>query len=79
MGSGVFSNILYHPHELEEPVYRVEGAPTEGGGEAANRRPRPQPIGALLASASVESGEKAAKKCAACHSFDKGGANKVGP
>jgi cytochrome c len=31
------------------------------------------------AAASVENGEKAAKKCAACHSFDPGGANKVGP
>jgi cytochrome c len=79
VGSGVFSNILYHPHELEEPVYRVEGAPKEGGGEAEPATEEAQPIGALLASASVESGEKAAKKCAACHSFDKGGANKVGP
>lgn len=33
----------------------------------------------LLASASAESGAKQAKKCAACHSFDAGGADKVGP
>ena len=33
----------------------------------------------LLAAANAENGETAAKKCAACHSFDKGGANKVGP
>lgn len=78
VGSAVFAGILYHPHELEEPVYRVEAAATEGEGEAAPAE-EAQPIEALLVAASAESGEKAAKKCAACHSFDKGGANKVGP
>jgi cytochrome c len=78
VGSAVFAGILYHPHELEEPVYLVEAAADAGGGEAAPAA-EAQPIGVLLASASVESGEKASKKCAACHSFDKGGANKVGP
>ena len=83
VGSGVMSGILYHPHELEEPVYKVEAAATEGeaagagGGGAAEEQP--QPIGPLLAAASAENGEKAAKKCASCHSFDQSGANKVGP
>ena len=36
-------------------------------------------LGALLAAADVASGKKIAKKCSACHSFDKGGKNKVGP
>lgn len=36
-------------------------------------------IGPLLASASLEAGEKTFKKCKACHTIDKGGANKVGP
>jgi cytochrome c len=80
VGSAVMSGILYHPHELEEPVYRVEAAVEEGAGageEAAAEET--QPIGVLLAAADVASGEKAAKKCAACHSFEQGGANKVGP
>ena len=33
----------------------------------------------LLASASIDDGAKVFKKCAACHSIDKGGANKIGP
>ena len=78
VGSAVFAGILYHPHQLEEPVYRVEAAATEGGGEAAPAA-EAQPIGVLLAAANAENGEKVAKKCAACHSFDPGGANKVGP
>lgn len=33
----------------------------------------------LLASASVEKGQAAAKQCASCHTFEKGGPNRVGP
>jgi cytochrome c len=33
----------------------------------------------LLQTASVEKGAAAAKKCAACHTFEKGGPNRVGP
>ncbi|NUY39741.1 c-type cytochrome [Wolbachia endosymbiont of Litomosoides brasiliensis] len=36
-------------------------------------------IGALMQNASFEKGKSIAKKCIACHSFDKGGASKVGP
>lgn len=33
----------------------------------------------LLKTASIESGEKLAKKCKSCHTFEKGGKNKLGP
>ncbi|MGL9682095.1 MAG: c-type cytochrome [Wolbachia sp.] len=36
-------------------------------------------IVALMQNASFEKGKSAAKKCIACHSFEKSGANKVGP
>uniref|UniRef100_A0AAU7YNL7 Cytochrome c homolog n=1 Tax=Wolbachia endosymbiont of Oeneis ivallda TaxID=3171168 RepID=A0AAU7YNL7_9RICK len=36
-------------------------------------------IGELMKNASFEKGKSAAKKCIACHSFEKGGMNKVGP
>jgi len=36
-------------------------------------------LGKLLASANVKKGKKVAKKCLSCHSFEKGGKNKVGP
>lgn len=81
VGSAVVSGILYHPHELEEPVYKVEVA-AEGGGEAAGggeQAAEAKPIAELLASASPEKGATVAKKCASCHSFEKGGPNKVGP
>jgi cytochrome c len=37
------------------------------------------PIDERLAKADLAAGQKAAQKCAACHSFDKGGPNKIGP
>jgi len=39
----------------------------------------PQPIEARLESSSPERGQSAAKVCLACHTFEKGGANKQGP
>ncbi len=36
-------------------------------------------MGAIMASAEEAAGEKVAKKCASCHTFEQGGANKNGP
>lgn len=38
-----------------------------------------QSVTALLAEAAVDKGAAEAKKCLACHTLDKGGANRVGP
>ncbi|HEX7920066.1 MULTISPECIES: cytochrome c family protein [Bradyrhizobium] len=48
-----------------------------GGGEAAAAAS--EPIEKLLQTASAEKGAAAAKKCQACHTFEKGGPNRVGP
>ena len=70
---------LFAPKMPEKPGFEIavkEEAPT-GGKEAA---PAPsEPIEKLLQTASVEKGAAAAKKCAACHTFEKGGPNRVGP
>jgi cytochrome c len=70
---------LFAPKMPEKPGFEIavkEEAPA-GGKEAA---PAPsQPIEKLLQTASVEKGAAAAKKCAACHTFEKGGPNRVGP
>ena len=62
-----------------KPGYEIavkEEAPA--GGKEAAAAPS-EPIEKLLQTASVEKGEAAAKKCAACHTFEKNGPNRVGP
>jgi cytochrome c len=76
-GAGVISRILYHPTAPEEPAYQV--AVPEGEGEGGGAGQQEQPLPLLLANASVEEGEKAVRPCQACHSFEQGGAAKVGP
>ncbi len=76
MLSGFVAGKLYHPETLEEPVYKVALPEGAGGKEEA---PKEESILPLLASADVEAGKKESAKCSACHSFDEGGATKVGP
>jgi len=76
MLSGFVAGKLYHPKTLDEPAYRV-ALPDEGGTKP--EKPKEESILPLLASADVEAGKSATRACAACHSFDEGGPNKVGP
>jgi cytochrome c len=71
-------NHVIVPEKLEKNAVEVEGGPVDGGGAAAGPK-GPEPIMHLLAAADVAQGEKLSKACAACHSFDNGGPNKVGP
>ncbi len=80
MLSGFASEVLVHPKKSEKNAYAVavpQGAAVAEKGAAAAAGPAA--IGPLLASADAAAGQGVAKACAACHSFDKGGANKVGP
>ena len=80
MLSGKVADTLVDPTMPTEAALAVADAP------AAPAAAKPQAVevdisGALvmLASADVDKGAKIAKKCASCHSFNKGGKNKVGP
>jgi cytochrome c len=54
--------------------------PTTKPGQTPAAPAQPEvPLGQLLASADVGRGMESAQKCAACHSFDKGGRMQVGP
>jgi cytochrome c len=77
----IAAGALFTPPKPEKPGYAIAAAePTAGdkGGAAAPAAPS-EPIENLLAKASTERGEASAKKCAACHTFEKGGPNRVGP
>ncbi|HEV7346379.1 MAG TPA: cytochrome c family protein [Devosia sp.] len=78
MGAGFVAEAIYHPIEgrgpgypLPEPEIASTGAPLEEEPEV--------PIGVLLASASVERGAAAVRKCQSCHNFGEGEPNKQGP
>jgi cytochrome c len=81
MMSGFLADVLVEPEHLEKNAYVVDtGAVGGGQQQAAAAAPAgPAPIVPLLASANADAGQKAAKACQSCHSFEQGGANKVGP
>ncbi len=64
-------------HGEEKFAYVIEAA--EETGSAGGAAPVAEPILALLAAADAARGQQVAKACAACHTFDKGGANGTGP
>lgn len=77
MLAGFVSRTLVPEHDLGKDVVTVEAA--EAGGAGAAKAALPEPILGLIAAADVERGKSVAKACAACHVFDKGGPNGVGP
>jgi cytochrome c len=70
---------IFAPAMPEKPGYEIvaKEAP-EGGAKEAAAAPS-EPIEKLLQTASVEKGAASAKKCGACHTFEKNGPNRVGP
>ena len=78
MITGFAAHMLYHPKELEKQAYIIASEAPVAVSTAALPT-GPEPVMAMLASASADAGKKVTKKCAACHSFTKGGPNKVGP
>ena len=73
------ASALFAPNKPEKPGFEIAVKEEAAGGEKAAAAAPSEPIEKLLQTASVQKGEAAAKKCAACHDFTKGGPNKVGP
>ena len=70
---------IFAPVMPEKPGFEIAvKEETHGGAKEAAAAPS-EPIEKLLQTASAEKGAAAAKKCAACHTFEKGGPNRVGP
>ena len=80
MALGVFTNAVFAPERPAKPGYALPSGETAAAPAAAAAAPAEQtPLPALLAKADAAKGENDVKACQACHSFDKGGAAKVGP
>ena len=77
MVMGLIGGALIHPHQLHDPAWKVEAvaAPVVGGKVEVLA-----PISPMIATADIAAGEANAKKqCGACHTFNAGGKNGVGP
>ncbi|MEZ5774195.1 MAG: cytochrome c family protein [Hyphomicrobiaceae bacterium] len=82
-GSRVAVQEALHREAPEKPGFEVavpeETAAADATGGAAAEEPADPPVATLMASANADAGQKLTKPCLACHTFEKGGANKVGP
>ena len=80
IGLGKIADSVFHVEKPKNPGYQVEvesqlASNTSQTVEVVEKID----IAVIMASGDVASGEKIFKKCAACHSINKGGKNKIGP
>ncbi|MGE6785022.1 c-type cytochrome [Ensifer adhaerens] len=79
MSVSIASEGIFHSEAPEKEGFAIvaeEGTAEAGAGGAAEVEVDIKP---LLLTADAAAGEAVFKKCASCHTADKGGANKVGP
>jgi len=78
--AGFIASALVKLTLLEKNAYEIAIAAPSGPVAAAPAAPAgPEPIGPLLAAASVTNGQSTAKVCLTCHTFAKGEPNRLGP
>ena len=80
IGISKISDVIFHVEKPEKPGYLVEldQATTVSISKEKSVEEKID-IAALMALGEITLGEKIFKKCAACHSINKGGKNNIGP
>jgi cytochrome c len=68
---------LFAPEKPAKPGYAIAVKGGEHGEQKEAVKAEPLPV--RLAKASIDKGKSTSKQCQACHTFDKGGPNRVGP
>jgi cytochrome c len=74
----IAAGAIFAPVKPAKPGYDIVVPEQAPAGKPAEQE-KQQSIEQLLANADTGRGENAAKKCQACHTFNKGGRNLVGP
>jgi cytochrome c len=76
----IAAGAIFAPSKVTTPGYAIAVPDQAGAGTAVATKAEPaEPIAVRLAASDPKRGEAAAKQCAACHTFEKGGPNRVGP
>ena len=81
IGIGKVSDLIFHVEKPKVPGYAVDveqavATSTQSSSDASEEK---IDIAALMSMGDLATGEKVFKKCAACHSINKGGKNNIGP
>ena len=80
IGIGKLSDVIFYVEKPEKPAYMIEvDQVSTASVSKENVEEAKVDIAALMAMGDVKTGEKVFKKCAACHSINKGGKNNIGP
>ena len=80
IGIGKLSNVIFHVEKPKTPGYKVEVEQATTVSTSSKTAVEEKiDIAALMAMGDIALGEKVFKKCAACHSINKGGKNNIGP
>lgn len=77
LGLAFVAELLFASPAPAKPGFEI--VVQEGAAAGAPAKAAEVPIEQLFATASIEKGASAAKKCAACHNFQEGAGAKVGP
>lgn len=79
MGIQIVAGELYHAEAPEQLAYSVDVEETTDTGTDTGEEKETVSLAQLLTEASADKGANVMKKCAQCHTWDKGGAKKIGP
>ena len=80
IGIGKLSDVIFYVEKPKTPGYAVDMEEVVTASTAASETAEEKiDIAVLMAMGDLATGEKVFKKCAACHSINKGGKNNIGP
>jgi cytochrome c len=75
----IASGAIFAPGVPAKPGYEIVVPEHPAAGAQQPPAAADPPLAQLVAKAEVSRGQNSAKKCEACHTFEKGGPNRVGP